>query len=542
VQSLAITYDHAYLADGDRLALTVPPQTTVSVGGFSSSDVRVVDVTDANAPIELVVGLSGGAGAAWSTTFNVPAGGGAHTVLAFTNAVAMAPASVAANRPSSWATTGGGELLIIAASPFVEAVRPLAARRAAEGWSVALVDAQDVYDELGAGDKSAFAIRDFVSYALTHWQRPPGYVLLVGDATFDPRNFTGQGDLDFVPTKLVDTTTMETASDDWFVDEDGDGLPDLAIGRLPVRTAAQATTVVQKILGYGGKAELPRGALFVTDVGDADFDFADVSAASEPAVADLMPIDHFSRADPNATAAGLLAKLDAGPFLVNYFGHGSVEVWTDLFSSTDATALTNQHLSIYVSMNCLNGFFQDFYTESLAEALLKAPGGGAVAVWASSTLTSFDPQATLNREFLSRLTRTSLGEAATAAKQAITDADARRTWILFGDPTLFGTPQGAASDAAAGADDGAAVGDAPNQADAAVSDAQPSDRKPDAGSSATSERGCACDAAGAARPRWSLFVLALFGLLVFGRRRDRRIGSRGIRKRCCPRVGASWPR
>ena len=96
-------------------------------------------------------------------------------------------------------------------------------------------------------------------------------------------------------------------------------------------------------------------------------------------------------------------------------------------------------------MNCLNGFFHDVYTESLAETLTKAPDGGAVAVWASSTLTSFDQQGVLDQAFVERLTRTSLGEAAIAAKRAITDVDAQRTWILFGDPTLFGVPTPAAA-------------------------------------------------------------------------------------------------
>ena len=39
-----------------------------------------------------------------------------------------------------------------------------------------------------------------------------------------------------------------------------------------------------------------------------------------------------------------------------------------------------------------------------------------------------------------RLSGTSLGEAATAAKSRITDLETRRTWLLFGDPTLFGVP------------------------------------------------------------------------------------------------------
>ena len=51
-------------------------------------------------------------------------------------------------------------------------------------------------------------------------------------------------------TKLLDTFYLETASDDSFVDFNGDGLPEIAVGRLPVRTAQEADTVVSKIVGY----------------------------------------------------------------------------------------------------------------------------------------------------------------------------------------------------------------------------------------------------------------------------------------------------
>ena len=47
----------------------------------------------------------------------------------------------------------------------------------------------------------------------------------------------GRGDSDFVPTRLIDTLLMETASDEWLADFDGDGLAEMALGRLPVRTA-----------------------------------------------------------------------------------------------------------------------------------------------------------------------------------------------------------------------------------------------------------------------------------------------------------------
>jgi hypothetical protein len=90
-------------------------------------------------------------------------------------------------------------------------------------------------------------------------------------------------------------------------------------------------------------------------------------------------------------------------------------------------------------MTCLNGYFHDLYTESLAEALMKAPNGGAIAVWTSSSLTEPDQQAIMNRELFRQLFgggSLSLGEAVTRAKSAVTDPDVRKSWILFGDPSM----------------------------------------------------------------------------------------------------------
>ena len=136
----------------------------------------------------------------------------------------------------------------------------------------------------------------------------------------------------------------------------------------------------------------------------------------------------------------LLNGINRGPLLVDYIGHGSVEVWRgNLFSSDDAEGLVNAYrLPFFVSMTCLNGFFQAPYADTLAEALLKAKGGGAVAVWASSGLTEPDKQAIMNKElvqFLFDRESLTLGEATARAKASVSDQDIRKTWILFGDPS-----------------------------------------------------------------------------------------------------------
>jgi hypothetical protein len=60
-------------------------------------------------------------------------------------------------------------------------------------------------------------------------------------------------------------------------------------------------------------------------------------------------------------------------------------------------------------------------------------------VWTSSGLTEHAPQLVLNKE-LTRLLFNgedlTIGEAAMKAKRAVNDKDIRRTWILFGDPSM----------------------------------------------------------------------------------------------------------
>jgi hypothetical protein len=101
--------------------------------------------------------------------------------------------------------------------------------------------------------------------------------------------------------------------------------------------------------------------------------------------------------------------------------------------------LTNgTRLPFVVAMTCLTGVFHDVYTTSVAEGLLFAPNGGAIAVWGSSTLTEPDQQALMNNELMRQLFTTgmTLGEATRRAKLATTDHDVRTSWILFGDPSM----------------------------------------------------------------------------------------------------------
>lgn len=439
VDYIRVSYQHKYVSDQDALRATATgPQ---SIDGFSNGAIRVFDITDPGSVVKLA-GTIGLAGDKYAVGVAAP-GQGSRTLLAMTDDRIKRPASITANQPSNLKNKKNkANFVIIAPRDFFSSLEPLRALRESQGLRVAMVDVEDIFDEFSDGERTPQAVKDFLLFATTTWKKAPRFVLLAGHASLDPKNHLGLGDSDLVPTKLIDTDLMETSSDVWFADFDGDGLTELALGRLPFRTADEAATMVGKIISYESSSA-SNEALFVADSNDG-YDFE--SASSE--LRGLMPSGlkanqiNRGRLDAGVAKAELIDSVNRGQKLVNYMGHGSTNQWKgDLLTNDDALALTNGgRLSLFVMMTCLNGYAHDSAADSLAESLLKAQRGGAVAVWASSGMTSSEGQAAANRELYRQLfgqgQKPTLGEAVMRAKSSTTDSDFRRTWVLLGDPSM----------------------------------------------------------------------------------------------------------
>jgi uncharacterized repeat protein (TIGR01451 family) len=447
VNTIDISFPHTFTAEADLLKFTADAGESVGIGGFVQPPSRLIDITNPTQPRELkheAVAENGlytlNASVPWTTP-------GQHTLIALSDAQLASPVALAAHHPSNLhSVQTGADYVVLTAPPFAAQAQPLASLHQSEGKTVALVSVDDVYDEFNFGERTPFAIRSFLKTATEAWKNKPKYLLLVGDASVDPRDYLGFGSFDFVPTKIVPTAELMTASDDWFSDFENTGSPKIAIGRLPARTQDDAQMMVAKIIGYakGTPSTWNSRALMVADTDDPTMSFSQQSLA----VQNLLPqnitaTDVFAGTLGTATARqNLLDGINNGQLLVNYNGHGSVEVWSGggLFNDTQAATLTNGNkLPLFVIMNCLNGFFHDVYTQSMAEALMLAPNGGAVAVWASSGLTAPDPQFAMDRKLAQTLFSNStvpLGDAVLAAKSSISDQDVRKTFIFFGDPAM----------------------------------------------------------------------------------------------------------
>ena len=375
-----------------------------------------------------------------SETLLVP-GTGQRTLLALASDLAS-PASIVASAASSWRQPlNGADLVVITRREFVASLDPLVTLRQKQGMSVAVVDIEAVYNEFSFGQKTPQAVKDFLSYAATSWKKKPRYVLLAADASYDPKDYLGLGNSDLVPTRLFDTQYMETASDDYFVDFNNDGVPELAIGRLPARTANEALTMAAKIARYNTQTPAD-SLLLVSDLNDT-FDFTSASESLRALISPDVRVQSLHRGDADDATmhARLLAAINNGQRLVNYVGHGSPDVWRgNLLTSADVSSLTNSdRLTIFVMMTCLNGYYTDPAQGGLGKDLLKSERGGAVAVWASSGMTLPDAQAVMNQEAYRQMFSSqglTIGEAVARAKAAVSNGDVRRTWILLGDPTM----------------------------------------------------------------------------------------------------------
>jgi hypothetical protein len=178
--------------------------------------------------------------------------------------------------------------------------------------------------------------------------------------------------------------------------------------------------------------------------GQSSFNFESASEQLADHFGPAVGVEKIFRGD-NPTSVvhdQIISGINQGPLLVNFMGHGSVEVWTGapILSAADAADMNNAAgLPLFVMMTCLNGYYQDPSRESLAESLMRAETGGAVAVWASSGLTGPVPQLEMSTALYQQLFGSqsiTLGEAVMKAKRKTSVVDVRRTWILFGDPAM----------------------------------------------------------------------------------------------------------
>lgn len=386
---------------------------------------------------------------------------------------------VSIHRPIDLLTPRNADAVYVAPSTFRPALLPLIAHRREQGYAVELIDVESIYATWSFGQVTPDAIRRFMQHAVATWVRPPQALVLVGDGTSDPHNYTGRNNANHIPPYLamVDPWLGETACEPCFGQLDGDdplddALPDLAVGRLPVKSEVELTTLVQKLIRYDTHAAGGswRGkAVYVADNADGGGDFAafaELSAAEQPEGMTVERVYYAPSpgvhpvmggvADAWEARARTLAALNAGAGLVNYIGHSHTWQWavTDpvltpsyLLGLYDVDTLDNgDRLPIVLEMTCLTSAFQQpaYSGTTIDERLVLHPAGGAIATWGPTGLGIAHGHDALQHGFYQTLWSrpagtATLGELTLAGYQELflrgtCCQDTLRTFALLGDP------------------------------------------------------------------------------------------------------------
>jgi hypothetical protein len=439
--SISVGYSRLYEAKSNQLSFYTNIYRTSNLQGFSSADIRVFDLSNPDNPSlipNLPISQNG-------STFSVrlPANR-SFSMFAVENSAISPVATIIANNSSTLANPAhNAAMLIVTHKNFMAEANTWANYRRAQGLSVEVLDVEDIYDEFSYGVLDTNAIRAFLLYARNNWQTPPQYLLMLGDASYDYRNYEGHGYHNYVPTKMVDTVYMETGSDEALADFNDDGLSEIAVGRIAARTPQEVTQAFNKTTSFepGVGQWINRGVLFAFD-GPNGYDFEQLSMRLREQLPANMDATFVGRLQ-NDSRTQLMNSMNTGKYLVNYSGHGSTGFWAvnSFFNSTDALSLTNgNNLSIFTMLTCLNGYFISPTSESLSEALMKAPSGGTAAVWTSTGKTTPDVQEVMALRFYGQITAgnmTRIGDLIRDAKTVVIGGrDVRLSWVLLGDPTL----------------------------------------------------------------------------------------------------------
>lgn len=500
----SITFERRLdLADGPFRCAPPPGSQLTRIVLANAVAPELWDITDPATPIAIELPLINGTLALFTLDLTSPQ---RRLLYATESALRGRPVALTMVEPPDLHSPGTAvDYVIIGPQSLQTSMNDFVSYRAMrDGLSVRYVAIEDVYNSFALGLIDPVAVRRFLRHTYVHWPQPvPAYALLVGDGTYDFLNRTGLGGINYVPPYItaegsaISDDRYVYFSDDPILDSDGDGadpiMPDMLIGRWPVRNAQEVAVITDKVRRYESSENLGPWRSRVVVLADDEYserpqDVIDleltiaaerVADNSIPPRLDInkiymveFPFNNPDCFDPGAQGCtkpsareAAVASLNAGALLFNYVGHGNRNILAHegvFRRAEDLPRLTNRDTPTAVlTFSCDIGYFDDPAEEGMSEEWLRMSGGGAVAV-VSATRSSFLAQNTeLNEEvfdllFNQRLTgiaaalltaklkrqySTSNCSAARCSTAPPRACDIDRGYILFGDPAMqIGAP------------------------------------------------------------------------------------------------------
>lgn len=442
VESFDLRYPRLYAAENNTLICRSEDHYIITVSGITEPKVLVLDVTQPGQPVHLSNVVPDFMGQVNFASHSADR----EYVVSGLNAV-QPPLDVRGSRsPADRRRILSVDHIVIAPREFVDTAGELSDFRQSRGLQSIVVPLEEIYDTCNHGVPNPFAIREFLSDAYGKGRNGRlKYVVLAGKGTFDYNDYRGFGD-NLVPVILSGTAHGLFAADGIFGDVRGnDGLPEIAVGRLPAVTNAELKAMIDKIKTYErGQGEWTGRSLFIADNNDDGGDFTGASDRLDARAKGMRTQKIYHAGSVAETRAAITSAWNAGVALVNYCGHAGLRNFgqENFFNNDDAAGLRNpERLPLSLLLSCIAGRFEMPGFTSLAEALLLNPDGGMAGGLAPSGLAMNSDSLQFGELFYNAVFQgleDSVGKALLSAMQSYRqkggDAYLLRVYNWLGDP------------------------------------------------------------------------------------------------------------
>ena len=347
---------------------------------------------------------------------------------------------------------------------------------------VNIVPADELYNEFSSGTPDANAYRRYLKMLYDragHGGRAPRYLLLFGDCVWDNRLRTADcsslnaDDLLLCYESENSFNTVECYVDDGFYGllDDGEGtnpqsadMLDLAVGRFPVRTEAEARVLVDKTIGYVSNKNAgvwQNVLMFMGDDGNNNMHMNDANKAADDIAARYpgyqikkvmwdaytQEMSSTGRSYPEVSSI-VKQQQRNGALIMDYAGHGRPDQISheSVLKLTDFKGFTNKNLPLWITASCDIMPF-DGIEENIGEAAMLNQAGGAVAFFGTTRTVWANYNKVINMAFLRLVLGQdggkpmTMGEAQRQAKNLMITAGQDLTtnklqYSLLGDPAI----------------------------------------------------------------------------------------------------------
>ena len=352
-----------------------------------------------------------------------------------------------------------------------------------DGMRVNVVPADELFNEFSSGTPDANAYRRYMKMLYDRAETEadmPSHLVLFGDCVWDNRMLTqdcrNMSPDDYLLVFESENSFSETTcyADDGFycLLDDGEGAnllssdrPDIAVGRFPVTTEAEAKIMVDKTIGYvenKNAGSWQNTIVFMGDDGDDNVHMHDVNEVADATISahpeylvrkimwDAYPQETSASGHGYPAVTNLIKRLQSsGALIFDYGGHGRPDQVSheNVLRLTDFKAFSNKNLPLWVTATC-DIMPYDGVEPTIGETAVLNENGGAMAFFGTAR-TVFVPQnKAINRAFMKYvLTYDSngkpitIGEAQRLTKSyLITSSEDRSAnklqYQLLGDPAV----------------------------------------------------------------------------------------------------------